>query len=93
MQLEDLFSEVSAYGAHRALPSEVADRIASTAGEIMVELSDQRGDPVARGAIEDARRLREAARTLCPEPAKVAAAGRTLASDLEQVIREDKRAA
>jgi hypothetical protein len=75
------------------MPPELADEIAATAGEVMVELADQRGDELARQVIEDARRLREVVRTLCPEPARVAGSWRALASDLELVIREDKRAA
>lgn len=59
----------------------------------MVELADYRGDGLARQVIEDARRLRKAARTAWPEPARVVESGRALASDLELVIREDKRAA
>ncbi|MDQ3802915.1 MAG: hypothetical protein M3416_03565 [Acidobacteriota bacterium] len=90
--LEELFSKVSRCGvAH--LPPELADEIAAMAGEVMVELADHRGDELARHVIEDARRLREAARTVCPEPACVAARGHALVSGLELVIREDKRAA
>jgi hypothetical protein len=92
-RLEELFSRVSGCGTTPTLPQELADEIASTAGEIMVELADQRGDELARGVIEDARRLREVVRTIHPESLKVADAGRLLASDLELVIREDKRAA
>ncbi len=90
--LEELFSKISVRG-REPLPAELADEIAATAGEVMIELADQRGDTLARGVIEDARRLREVARTVCPEPARVAESGRALVSDLELVIREDKRAA
>jgi len=72
---------------------ELADEIAATAGEVMVELADHRGDELARHVIEDARKLREVVRTICPEPARVAESGRALVSDLELIIREDKRAA
>ena len=90
--LEDLFFRLSGQGP-AALTPELADEIAATAGEVMVELADHRGDGLARQVIEDARRLREAVRTARPEPARVAESGRALVSDLEAVIREDKRAA
>ena len=90
--LEELFSKVSVCGGE-PLPPELADEIAATAGEVMVELADHSGDELARQVIEDARRLREVARTVGPEPARVAESGRALVSDLELVIREDKRAA
>ena len=91
-RLEGLFSRASAFGGN-FLPPELSDEIAATAGEVMVELADHGGDELAKQVIEDARRLREVARTHRPEPARVAESGRTLVSDLEQVIREDKRAA
>jgi hypothetical protein len=59
----------------------------------MVELADHGGDGLAGHVIAEARRLREAARTVRPEPARVAESGRALVSDLELVIREDRRAA
>ena len=90
--LEELFSQVSDCGG-RSLPLELADEIAATAGEIMVELADHRGDELARGAVEDARKLREVLRTLYPEAARAAEAGRALVRDLDLVIREDRRAA
>jgi hypothetical protein len=91
-QLEALFSRVSGCGREPLTP-ELADEIAATAGEVMVELADQRGDELAGQVIEAARRLREVVRTVRPEPARVAESGRALVYDLEQVIREDKRAA
>ncbi|HEX8146861.1 MAG TPA: hypothetical protein VF591_06755 [Pyrinomonadaceae bacterium] len=90
--LEELFSQVSGITAGH-LPPDLADEIAGTAGEIMVELANQRGDELARGVIEDARRLREVVRSLRPEAAPAAEAGRALVSDLELFIREDRRAA
>ena len=78
---------------HGRLAPELADEIAATAGEVMVELAAHREDELARQVIEGARRLREAVRTVYPEPARVAESGRALVSDLELVIREDKRAA
>ena len=91
--LEELFARLSVPGGHESLTRELADEIAATAGELMVELADQRGAGLARHVIEDARRLREVVRTLCPEPARVVESGCALVSDLELVIREDKRAA
>jgi hypothetical protein len=90
--LEELFSQVAGLTPGH-LPPDLADEIAGTAGEIMVELADQRGDALAGGVIEDARRLREVVRSLRPEAAPVAEAGRVLVSDLELFIREDRRAA
>ena len=92
IHLEDLFLRLSCHGPAILAP-ELADEIAATAGEIMVELAAHREDALARQVIEDARRLREAVRTACPEPAGIAESGRALVSDLELVIREDKRAA
>ena len=91
--LEELFSQVLVRESGESLPPELADEIAATAGEIMVELADQRGDELARQVIEDARRLREVVRTVRPEPARIAEPWRALVSDLELMIREDKRAA
>lgn len=90
--LEELFSKVSNCGTEPILP-ELADEIAATAGEVMVELADHRGDELVRGVIDDARRLREVVRSLSPEAGQVADAGRVLVGDLEAVIREDRRAA
>jgi len=90
--LEELFSKISGGGA-TPLPAELADEIAATAGEVMVELADHRGDELARHVIEDARSLRALVRTVFPEPASVAASGQALVSELELVIREDRRAA
>src|SRR5215204_6156740 len=78
--LDDLFLRLSCPGPSILAP-ELADEIAATAGEVMGQV------------IEGSRRLREAVRTACPEPARVAESGRTLVSDLELVIREDRHAA
>jgi hypothetical protein len=92
-RLEELFSNASSASTPGLLSQELADEIAATAGEVMVELAAHRGDELAGCVIEDARRLREVARTLRPEAVRVAKAGRTLASDLELIIRDDRRAA
>jgi hypothetical protein len=91
--LEELFSKVSDGSVRGHLPPELADEIAATAGEVMVELANHRGDELARGVIEDARRLREVVRRVCPEAVRATEAGRVLVCDLEVIIREDKRAA
>lgn len=75
------------------LSHETADEAAATAGEIMLLLADHGGDETVRGALDDARRLREAARTLGPERARLAEAGAALTRDVERIIREEKRAA
>jgi hypothetical protein len=90
--LEELFSTVAGCGPEPLAP-ELADEIAATAGEVMVELADHGGDELAGHVIADARRLREVVRAAGPEPARVAESGRSLVSDLELVIREDRRAA
>lgn len=90
--LELLFSNVSGYGRD-SLPPELADEIAATAGDIMVELADHRADELAGHVIEQARGLREVVRTLRPEPSRVSESGRALVSNIEAVIREDRRAA
>jgi hypothetical protein len=90
--LEGLFLRILGNGP-AALAPELADEIAATAGEVMVELADHREDGLAQQVIEDARRLREAARTIYPEPARVAESGRALVSDLGLLVSEDRRAA
>jgi hypothetical protein len=92
IRLEELFSELR-LGGQDAPSAELADEIASTAGEIMLLLADHGEDELVRGTLADARRLREAARTLRPEPAQLAEAGRALTQDVARIIREEKRAA
>jgi len=91
-RLEELFARVSACG-QQAPPPELADEIASTAGEVMLELAGFGADELARAASEDALRLREAARTLNPSPARLIEGGATLAREVERIIRADKQAA
>ncbi len=91
LHLEELCSEL---GNHRQDTSpELADEIAATAGEIMLLLADHGEDELVRGTLDDARWLREAARTLQPVPAQLVKAGTTLTSDVAQIIREEKKAA
>ena len=91
-RLEELFAQVSACGG-QSPPQELADELAATAGEIMVELADLGGGEHVRGALEDARRLRAVARTLGPDAEQLAEGGAALARDVEMVIRTDRRAA
>jgi hypothetical protein len=70
----------------------MADEVAATTGEIMLLLADHGGNELVRGALNDAHRLREAARTLWPEPARLAEAGMVLTENVARIIREEKRA-
>lgn len=65
-QIEELFSRASSAGGEIVAP-ELADEIAAVAGEIMLALAGGE-DELVRGALADARRLREVARTLSPGP-------------------------
>ena len=89
-RLEELSAAVRACG-QQAPPPELADDVA--AGEVMLELADMGGDELARAAIEDARLLREAARTHGPSPARLTEGGDLLAHEVERIIRSDKQAA
>lgn len=90
-RLEELFVQLTACGPQP--PQELADELAATAGEVMIELADLGHDKTVRGAMEDARRLREIARTLSPDPARLIRGGEALARDMEMVIRSERRAA
>src|SRR5215203_6834433 len=82
--LEDLFFGLSFNGPAALLP-DLADEIAATAGEVMVELAAHRDDELARQVIEDARRLWEAVRTINPRRAHIAESGRSLVTNGYQV--------
>ena len=78
-------------------PAELVDEIAGTAGELMLALVNHRaafeeGESV-RKAIGDAARLREAARAQGLRREQIAAAVLDVTRDVDQIIREDKRAA
>jgi len=90
--LEELFSDLRCC-QQDAPPPELADEIAATAGEIMLLLADHGEDELVRGTLDDARRLREAARTLQPVRAQLVEAGTALTDDVARIIREEKRAA
>lgn len=92
MRLEELFLEFSNCSPDQPSP-ELADEIAATAGEIMLLLADHGDDDLVRGTLDDARRLREAARTLQPVRAQMVDAGTALTDDVARIIREEKRAA
>lgn len=91
-QLEELFAQASSL-RQEIIPPELADEIASTAGEIMLALAGDEEDELVQGALTDARRLREAARTLRPIRAQINEAGAALARDVSLIIRDDKQAA
>lgn len=90
-RLEELFAQVSACGPRP--PQDLADEVAATAGEVMIELADLGHDETAHEAVEDARRLREIARTFSPDPTRLIQGGVALARDVEMVIRSNRRAA
>ncbi|HEX9919027.1 MAG TPA: hypothetical protein VGA87_07670 [Pyrinomonadaceae bacterium] len=90
--LEELFSDLT--GCRDDAPSpELADEIAATAGEIMLLLAAHSEDELVRETLDEARRLREAARTLQPRRAQLVEAGVALTKDVARIIREEKRAA
>jgi hypothetical protein len=91
-QLEELFSGLSSHNSEELSP-ELADEIASTAGEIMLLLANHGEDELVRATLEDARRLREVARTVRPEHAQLVEAGAMLTYDVRRIIREEKAAA
>lgn len=92
-RLSARLDEVLSTCGRGALSPDATDEVAATAGEIMLLLADHGGDMMVRGALDDARRLREVARTLRPERAQLAEAGAALTKDVERIIREEKRAA
>ena len=91
-RLEELFEQIWACG-QQPLLLELADEVAATAGEVILDLADLGQAEMVRGAIEDARRLREAARTLSPNPARLIEGGAVLTRDVALIIRADKQAA
>lgn len=91
-RIEELFSRASSSG-DEVVPPELADEIAAAAGEIMLALAGDEEDELVRGALADARRLREVARTLSPARSQLDEAGAALARDVSLIISHDKRAA
>lgn len=91
-QIEELFSRASS-SDDEIVPPELADEIAAAAGEIMLVLAGGERDELVRGALDDARTLREVARTLLPGRAQLDEAGAALARDVSVLISHDKRAA
>lgn len=92
IHLEELFSDLRSCQPD-APTAELADEIAVTAGEIMLLLADHGEDELVCVTLEDARRLREAARTLHPVREQLVEAGTALTDDVAQIIRVEKRAA
>lgn len=91
-RLEELFAQICAR-RQQPLPQELADDVAATAGEVMLVLADLGQGELVREALEDARRVREAARTLCPNPAGLIEGGSALAHCVEMIIRAERQAA
>jgi hypothetical protein len=91
-QIDELFARASSL-SQETVPPELADEIAATAGEIMLMLAGDEAEDLVRAALADARRLREAARTLCPARSQLDEAGAALARGVRLIIRHDKRAA
>jgi hypothetical protein len=75
------------------LSHESTNEVSVTAGEVMLLLAGHGGDEMVRGDLDDARRLREVARTLHPVRARLVEAGAALTRDVKRIIREEKRAA
>ncbi|HZG51190.1 MAG TPA: hypothetical protein VEZ40_03550 [Pyrinomonadaceae bacterium] len=92
LHLEELFDSLRDC-LEDAPPPELADEIAATAGEIMLLLADHGEDELVRETLNDARHLREVARTLRPRRAQLVETGAALTSDVARIIREEKRAA
>lgn len=92
IHLDELFTELWSCQKDELLP-ELADEIAATAGEIMLLLADHGEDELVRGTLADARRLREAARTLQPRRAQLVESGTALTKDVARIISAEKRAA
>lgn len=91
-RLEELCSELRSCPQDVISP-ELADEMAATAGEIMLLLADHGDDELVCGTLDDARRLRETARTLRPQPEQLSAAGAALSKDVARIIHQEKRAA
>jgi hypothetical protein len=92
VHLDELFTDLSGC-REDAPPPELVDEIAVTAGEIMLLLAAHSDDELVRGTLDEARRLREAARTLRPQRAQLVEAGAALTKDVARIIRAEKRAA
>ena len=92
IHLDELCSDLRGCQEEASLP-ELADEIAVTAGEIMLLLADHGEDELVRETLADARRLREAARTLQPPRAQLVETGAALTRDVARIIRAEKRAA
>ena len=91
-RLEELCSALRGGGQDEA-SADLADEMAATAGEIMLLLADHGQDELVRGTLDDARRLRDVARTLRPNRDQVVAVSVALTNDVARIIREEKRAA
>ncbi len=93
IHLEEICSDLTRSGADDLPPPELADEIAVTAGEIMLLLADHGDDLLVCGTLNDARRLRAAARTMQPRLSLLVDAAAALTKDVAEVIQAEKRAA
>lgn len=92
IHLEELFSDLRGWHDDTP-PPELADEIAVTAGEIMLLLAAHSDDELVRETLDEARRLREVARTQRPRPSQLVEMGGALTDDVARIIREEKNAA
>lgn len=92
IHLEELFSTLRSCRTDDLL-LELADEIAATAGEIMLLLANHGDDEMVQATLNDARLLREAARTIQPRPAQLVETGAALTNDVARIISAEKRAA
>ena len=95
-KLDELIAEVRRYDSQR-LPPELIDELASTTGELMLVLMEHQtthqSNELTRRAVSDARQLRARARSLDPHSETLAETAMSLTKDVEQIVRQDKRAA
>ena len=95
-RLDELIKEVGRHDSQH-LPPELVDELAVTTGEItlvlMEHLASRRTDDLVRQALSDALRLKEGARSRDPQRTHLEEAASVLTQEVEQIIRDDKRAA
>jgi hypothetical protein len=95
-RLDELIDEVACHES-QSLPPELVDELAITTGEIalvlMEHLCTHQTNHLIRQALSDATRLKEGARSPSPQREQLKAAITVLTREVEEIIREDKRAA
>lgn len=94
-RLDELLLRTRLQGLH--LPAELLDEIAATTGEIMLVLmnfqENVQTDGLLHEALSHARKLREHLRTRQFRDEEIADAFASLKREVEQLVRESKRAA